>query len=154
MTRAEVLAALGRNAQVAHQPAGSPYHAIHILMERDTGKTQDVFVEVSTIKEARTIYGQFQRRAHIGRSFTLGNARAQVELSSQSALMHAIFPQARKVTWQGAKPVVDLEDDYFFPGVKAVGFDGFLGDEETALLCKWLDSPSRVSVLHTRDLRY
>ncbi|KAK5006509.1 hypothetical protein LTR28_006413, partial [Elasticomyces elasticus] len=42
-TKNEIVAAVGRNARLVSQPPGSPYYAIHIIMERSTGKTMDCY---------------------------------------------------------------------------------------------------------------
>lgn len=61
-TRQEMTAFIGRNAQILRQPEGSPYHAVHILMERESGKTMDCFIEVTNPKEAAWVARQFGRR--------------------------------------------------------------------------------------------
>lgn len=61
-TRQEMTAFIGRNAQILRQPEGSPYHAVHILMERESGKTMDCFIEVTNPTEAAWVARQFARR--------------------------------------------------------------------------------------------
>lgn len=117
------------------------------MMDRNTGKTEDVFVEVSSVEEAITISNNFARRQREGRSLTLGRHAARVVLSSMKDLMMAVFPRAKNVTWHGALPVVDFTVVEYTLGIPAASFDGFIGDDETALLIKWLTEPSRVSVL-------
>ncbi|QIW94550.1 hypothetical protein AMS68_000068 [Peltaster fructicola] len=143
VTKAEILNLLGKSAQIKSQPIGTSYFAVHIMMDRNTGKTQDAFVEVSCHEEAATIAAHFSRREAEGRRLTLGNKPAQVKQSSNEEMMKAIFPFAKFVSWHGANPVVNYTPTQYYPGVVAARFDGFIGHDEAALMIKWLTEPGR-----------
>lgn len=145
-TKNELLACLGRNAQVAPMATGTPYFAVHIIMDRNTGKTMDAFIEVKGSQEAVTIVNSFTRRMAQGRQLRIGERLVDVELSSQEALMDSLFPRAKFVTWAGSVPTVNTDGDTYFIGQPAIGFDGFVGSEEMVMLVKYADMPSRVSL--------
>lgn len=145
-TKNELLACLGRNAQVVPMAAGTPYFAVHIIMDRNTGKTNDAFIEVTRQQEAVTIVNSFTRRLMAGRQLRIGERLVDVELSSQEELMHHLFPRAKFVTWNGSVPTINFDGDTYFVGQPAIGFDGFVGSEEMVMLVKFADMPSRVSL--------
>ncbi|KAI7558584.1 hypothetical protein KC343_g6175, partial [Hortaea werneckii] len=124
--RSEILAFVGRNAAVCAQPAGSPYYAVHIIMERFTAKTMDAFVELENDAEASRVFNHFQKRMEQGRLPRLGDRVVTVELSSQEELMSELFPRVKNVLWDGASPVVSDHKDYYYPTVASNCFAGFL----------------------------
>ena len=126
-------------------PVGTPYFAVHIIMDRNSGKTMDAFVEVSSTREALNIAGQVARRASAGRTIKLGDRQVDVEISSQEELMKELFPRTKNVEWVGNTPRVIDEDTEYFSNVQALGFDGFVGSEEMVMLVKFAENPSRVS---------
>ncbi len=146
-SRAEIIAYLGRNAQIVNQPIGTPFMAVHIMMDRLSGKTMDAFIEVESPREAGLVATQFARRLKTtGRQTKLGDRPVVVEQSSQQDLMSELFPRAKTVTWVGPEPKFDTTNiEYFYPGVPSVGFEGFLFDEDYAHLVKHLEMPQRVS---------
>ena len=150
--RSEITAFVGRNAQIVSQPEGSPYHAVHIIMERHTGKTMDAFIELARISEATYVVSQFQRRLLTGRAPKVGNREVEVELSSQEELMAELFPRAKNVRWVGAEPVITDIVESYYPGTTATGFNGFLQDEEVVMAVKHADTPHRVSILDVTHL--
>lgn len=146
-SRAEIVAFLGRNAQILSQPEGSPYHAVHIMMDRHTAKTNDVFVEVKTPKEAVFIVSQFDKRLKAGRSAKIGDREVTVTVVSQAEFMAELFPRAKNVEWYGPVPKVSDKREYYYPGVPSSGFQGFLQDEELRFMAKHAENPQRVCVL-------
>ncbi|RMY58041.1 hypothetical protein D0865_02824, partial [Hortaea werneckii] len=141
--RSEILAFVGRNAAVCAQPAGSPYYAVHIIMERHTGKTMDAFVELENDAEARSVINHFQKRIEQGRQPRLGDRAVNVDLSSQEELMSELFPRAKNVMWDGASPVVSDHKNYYYPSVASTGFAGFLQPEEVVMVTKHVETPHR-----------
>ncbi|KAI7549854.1 hypothetical protein KC331_g3555 [Hortaea werneckii] len=141
--RSEILAFVGRNAAVCAQPAGSPYYAVHIIMERHTGKTMDAFVELENDAEARSVINHFQKRIEQGRQPRLGDRPVNVDLSSQEELMSELFPRAKNVMWDGASPVVSDHKNYYYPSVASTGFAGFLQPEEVVMVTKHVETPHR-----------
>ncbi|GIZ38940.1 hypothetical protein CKM354_000233700 [Cercospora kikuchii] len=135
-TRQEMTAFLGRNAQIVRQPEGSPFHAIHILMERESGKTMDCFVEVATPAEASWVARQFARRVDQKRPPKVGDRTVEVVYSSQDELMFELFPRAKHVRWSNGQPVVDRNERKYYKDQAAVGFQGFLHPEELVALSK------------------
>ncbi|KAI7486909.1 hypothetical protein KC351_g3009 [Hortaea werneckii] len=141
--RSEILAFVGRNAAVCAQPAGSPYYAVHIIMERFTAKTMDAFVELENDAEARCVINHFKRRIEQGRQPRLGDRAVTVELSSQEELMSELFPRAKNVLWDGASPVVSDHKDFYYPSVASNCFAGFLQPEEVVMVAKHVETPHR-----------
>ncbi|KAK5115435.1 hypothetical protein LTR85_009895 [Meristemomyces frigidus] len=141
--RSEICAFVGRNAQIIGQPEGSPYHAVHIIMERHTGKTMDAFVEFSRTSEATWVVNQFQKRMVQGRHPRVGDRQVDVVLSSQEELMGELFPRAKNVRWEGATPRVLENTDMYYPGVESAGFTGFLQNEEIVMAVKHAEMPHR-----------
>ncbi|KAM3415749.1 hypothetical protein BST61_g9260 [Cercospora zeina] len=135
-TRQEMTAFLGRNAQILRQPEGSPFHAIHILMERESGKSLDCFIEVATTAEATWIARQFGRRVDQKRPPKVGDRIVEVVFSSQDELMFELFPRAKHVRWSNGQPVVDRSERKYYKDQAAVGFQGFLHPEELVAMLK------------------
>lgn len=152
--RTELNAFVGRNAQIVSQPAGSPYHAVHVIMERNTGKTMDAFVEFATVSEATYVCAQFRKRYMLGRHPKVGNREVAVELSSQEELMSELFPRAKNITWEGATPRVMENTQMYYKGVPGSGFSGFLQDEEFVMMVKHAETPHRVSAASGRLTEY
>ncbi|KAK1079189.1 hypothetical protein LTR33_006601, partial [Friedmanniomyces endolithicus] len=121
-TRAEIIAFVGRNAQIVSQPAGSPYFAVHVIMERHTGKTMDAFVEFARASEAHFVFAQFNKRLLNGRIPRLGDRLVEVELSDQEELMSEMFPRAKNVVWEGATPHVLVNKEMYYKDVLSAGF--------------------------------
>ena len=144
-SRSEIIAFLGRNVQICSQPPGSPYHAVHIMMDRHTSKTMDAFVELESAKEAQWVVTQFARRIHAGRQAKIGDRSVVVEMSSQQEFMSEMFPRAKNVRFEGAMPIVDTRAVFYYQSVQATGFNGFLQDEEIVHITKHAETPQRVS---------
>jgi len=144
--RCELVAALSHNVHPVKMPQGSPYYAVHIVMDRNTGKTGDGYVEVSTARVALNTVRAINRRGTDGtRVLKIGNREVTVSVSTQEELMAALFPHATTVEWTGYTPrVIDI-DTMFYPGIQGIGFTGFCGNEELAMLVKFAENPSRVS---------
>lgn len=144
-TRSEVVAMLGNNAKICAQPPGSPFYAVHILMDRQSGKTLDCYVEVESVQEAKTLVRQMAQRVTDKRPPKLGDRIVEVKLSSQDYLLTAAFPHGKNVSFKNGKPVIKLEREEFYPGVYSTGFTGFLQEEEIYAMSKHADTPQRVS---------
>ncbi|KAK4550882.1 hypothetical protein LTR36_000462 [Oleoguttula mirabilis] len=141
--RSEITAFVGRNAQIVSQPEGSPYHAVHIIMERHTGKTMDAFIEFSRASEATWVVNQFQKRIVQGRHPRVGDRQVEVVLSSQEELMSELFPRAKHVRWEGATPRVLVNTQMYYEDVDSAGFTGFLQNEEIVMAVKHAETPHR-----------
>jgi hypothetical protein len=144
--RAEITAFVGRSAKLVAQPLGSPYFAVHVLMERHTGKTMDAFIEVRNPAEAHFIVNQFSKRSREGRQPRIGDRFVEIEVSNQETLMRELFPRAKNVSWEGATPKIHVIEEFYYPGVPAAGFTGFLQPEEITMVVKHAETPHRVSV--------
>ena len=149
-SRSEIVALLGSQAKLCPQPPGSGFLAVHILMERQSGKTLDAYVEVESGKEARMLVSQFAGRASHKRPPKLGDRAVEVNMSSRDAMMAAIFPCAKNVTWIDGVPKIDDHREQLTPTIKSTGFNGFLQDEEIYHLTKHAETPQRVSVYSLR----
>lgn len=144
-TRAEMTAFIGRNAQILRQPEGSPYHAVHIIMERESGKTMDCFIEVTTANEAAWVSRQFGRRVESRRQPKVGDRQVEVLYSSQDELMAELFPRAKHVRWCDGQPMVDKTPRRYYADQVAAGFQGFLHPEELVAMGKHANLSDRVS---------
>jgi hypothetical protein len=142
VTRQEVIAFIGKQAQINRMPVGSSYYAVHIIMERESGKTMDCFVELSTPKEAAWVVGTLQKRTKSGQPPKMDNRVVQPTVSSQEDLMHALFPRARHVAWNGNHPIIDFTSRQYFHGITAAGFQGFLHSEEFTGMLKVAEQDS------------
>jgi hypothetical protein len=148
-SKSEIMAFLGRNAQVVHQPIGTPFNAIHVIMDRLSGKTLDCFIEVESVREATTIHNHFKKRLDSGRHVKIGDRPVIVQQSSQQEMMSELFPRGKNVSWFGNIPKIDDSNlEEFYPGVFSTGFEGFLNEEELAHMIKHVEMPSRVSLHH------
>lgn len=139
MTRAEVLAFLGRNARIINESELEP---IHIIMERVTSKTLDCFVEFLDLDEAIAAVNRFETNRMGGRGGRLGQRHVEVELSTQGALLKELFPKAKNVHWECTKPQIierDETDRY------NSGFQGLITKEELIMMVKHVETPQRVS---------
>ena len=152
ISSSEVVAFLGRNVGIVSQPEGSPYHAVHIVMDRFTGKTMDAYVELKNAKEVAYVVGQFEKRTQNGRQAKLGDRAVKVEAATQAELQATIFPNAKNVVWEGGVPKIDNVIPYYYENRPSSGFAGFLQAEEMTALTKYAETPSRVSILSTFDM--
>ncbi|KAF2773700.1 hypothetical protein EJ03DRAFT_104920 [Teratosphaeria nubilosa] len=141
--RAEVTAFLCRQAKIVPQPLGSPYFAVHVIMERSTGKTNDAFIELASEVEAVRVVGQSEKRTLNGRPQKMGDRTVEVVMSCQEDLMHEMFGKAKKIAWAGNTPVVSNEVECYYPGVPSEGFNGFVGTEELHEMLQRCEHPQR-----------
>lgn len=143
-TRTEIVAFLGRNAQILAQPEGAPFHAVHIMMDRHTGKTNEAFVELKTAKEASIVVQQVDKRLKIGRHAKIGDRDVTVTVVSQADFMAELFPRAKNVEWYGPVPRIINKLEEYRPGLFSTGFEGFLQNEELVFMAKHADIPQKV----------
>ncbi|RDW80216.1 hypothetical protein BP6252_04854 [Coleophoma cylindrospora] len=137
LTRAEVLAFLGRNAKVISEFDHEP---VHIIMERVTSKTLECYVEFVDLDEALNAVARFESNRFSGRASKLGQRHVDVELSSQDALMRDLFPKAKNVFWKDGKPtIIPVDPNDVFNS----GFKGFVTKEELVMLEKHVMTPAR-----------
>lgn len=137
MTRAEIIAFLGRNAKILND-AEEP---VYIVMESVCCKANDAYVEFMTPQAAVAAVERHHKNESNGRHYRLGDRAVRLELSSQSALMNALFKYADGVRWEGAMPVI-LPDR---PKQPWNNFKGFITVEQMTMLKKHVDCPQRVS---------
>ena len=129
---------LGRNAKTLSAEIGE---AIHIMMERNTGKTMDCYVEFFSHADAAALVNRMTRaKDEEGRHIKLADRHVDVELSSQAALLRDLFPRARNVSWNGSRPEVYETDEPFNSGFKTI-----ITDEELIQMVKYAEQPQRVS---------
>lgn len=114
--------------------------AIHIIMEKPTGKTMDCFVEFPSQSAAHQCASRFPQ----DKGIRLGSRNVYVSMSSQAELMRAIFPRARLVSFDNntGRPTIlqpNVNQDW------SQGFRGFVTIEEIHGVVRFAESPSRVS---------
>lgn len=144
VTRAEVLAFLGRNAKLVNELETEP---VHIVMERVTSKTMDAYIEFVNEEEAMNAVNRYEINRSGGRGGRLGERHVELEVVGQAQLMKELFPKARNVHWRGARPEIYPveENDKKYNS----GFRGFMIREELVMLVKHVDTPQRVSRRHS-----
>ncbi|KAI1495808.1 hypothetical protein F5X99DRAFT_402332 [Biscogniauxia marginata] len=118
---------------------------VHIIMERVSSKTMDAFVEFTSFQDAIQVVEKFQQRnANNGRIGRIGTRHVEVEVSSQTQLMKALFPIARGVIWGGTRPQIQRGSQFPWENFKS-----FFTEEEISMLWKHVDCPQRSS--YARD---
>jgi len=139
-TKNEIIASIGRTTRLVSQPPGTAYYAIHIIMERSTGKTMDAFVEILDDASVQTIISSYRKRVDARRGPRIGDRHITIEESSQGELMKTLFPRAKCVEWDDQVPLVHKPNEAFDSG-----FLGFLNTEEMNMMVKHAEMPQRVS---------
>ena len=132
LTRQEVVQFFGRDARLA------PECPVHIIMERSTGKTEDVFVEFATLRDAQDAVRIFNRNTDIGQGPRIGARHVDLTLVNQTELMKAMFPLAKDIEWVQGRPVQAYQG--WSPAVTS-----FLTDEEMFCSIRHAEMPLRVS---------
>ena len=129
---------LGRNAKTITADLG---HAIHIIMDRASGKTHDCYVEFfSSADAASTVKKLMKEKEEKGRHLKLADRHVEIELSSQQALMKDLFPRANNVQWTEREVIVTPSRDPY-----CSGFKSFVTGEELVMLVKLAEQPQRES---------
>ena len=136
-----MLAYLGHHAKVITPDVGQ---AVHIIMDRNTGKTHEAYVEFFSRADA-----EFWMKAMAGRH--IGTDRPVAKYAcTQSELLSVIFPRAKCIDWRGGydnKQIVALPTaDPFNTGFKA-----FLTQEDLQVLVRHAQQPHRVRLLNEAD---
>ena len=129
------MAFLGPHAKVITPDLGP---AIHIIMDRPTGKTMDCYVEFFSTPDARASSNSLNfRPRHMVR---INDRVVDVSTSSQAELMKELFPKAKNVTWDGGMPRIQEAKEMY-----NTGFKTFVSAEEMGLLVRHAEQPHRVS---------
>ncbi|KAJ5742758.1 uncharacterized protein N7511_011159 [Penicillium nucicola] len=136
LTRKEVVSFLGPDAQwLANHNGACP---IHIIMDRSTGKTMDCYVEFTSQNIAAQVVQRLGNAYDTTSAPRMAGRHVEVSLSSQDALLKAIFPMAKCIKWTNGSPIM-LEDIPEWSN----GFDGFITHEELYCLGRHSDTPYR-----------
>ncbi|MCJ1251974.1 hypothetical protein MMC30_009212 [Trapelia coarctata] len=137
-TKQEILAFLGKNAKIITPEMGP---AIHIMMDRTSGKTLDAYVEFLSHMDAHSFVSRLNFSKEMEhRQIKVADRHCTLEVSSQAALMKELFPKAKNVEWNGQVPVISQ------PGPAVPfnsGFRCFISKEELLTLAKHAESPHR-----------
>ncbi|KAI1755812.1 hypothetical protein F4782DRAFT_538262 [Xylaria castorea] len=134
-TRGEIIALLGKSSRILNDRQ----EPVHIIMDRVTSKTQDAYCELSSLNAAIELVERFKRGAENGRTGRLGNRIVEVELSSQTTLMLALFPSTLNgVTWMGPNPQIVTGSEWPWEN-----FKGFFTEEEMVMLSKHVENAQR-----------
>ena len=129
------MAFLGPHAKVITPDLGP---AIHIIMDRPTGKTMDCYVEFFSTPDARAASNSLNLRP---RNMVRINDRVvDVATSSQAELLKELFPKAKNVSWEGGMPTIQATKEVY-----DTGFKTFMSAEEMGLLVRHAEQPHRVS---------
>ncbi|KAI0201851.1 hypothetical protein F4808DRAFT_469166 [Astrocystis sublimbata] len=134
-TRGEVIALLGKASKLPNDR----FEPVHIIMDRVTSKTQDAYCELLSLNNAIETVERFKRGAKNGRIGRLGNRIVEVELSSQTNLMRALFPiTVYGVEWIGSNPKIITGRQFGWENFKS-----FFTEEEMVMLSKHIENSSR-----------
>lgn len=117
--------------------------AVHIVMERSTGKTMECYVELQHNGAAQDLVSKADLRYSRGKAIKIGSRHIHFAVSSQGELAAALFPRAKSCLWNpvtGAPEIHDSNDPY------SEGFQGFFTIEEMANIVKLAEVPQRVSI--------
>jgi len=139
----EVLVCLGQDCAVVEYPKASGIYGVHIIQDRMTGKTDDIFIELKDWGESDRSFRRYNNLAARNRQPKLQNRRIKLEMSTSSMLMKAMFPRA-KCVWVNGLPersVAYLRDNH-------CDWDGFITKEELVKVLLFAEHPlsSKVSV--------
>ncbi|KAI4278304.1 MAG: hypothetical protein LQ337_001126 [Flavoplaca oasis] len=132
LTKQEVLGFLGRNAKIITPEYGV---AVHIIMDRPTGKTMDCYVEFFSQGDAQAALNKCLMR---GNQLRLGDRVVDVHMSSQDELLKELFPRAKNCTWEHGRPKITESTEPYNTGFKA-----FVTNEELLQTVTWADKPHR-----------
>ncbi|KAK0717212.1 hypothetical protein B0T26DRAFT_775155 [Lasiosphaeria miniovina] len=141
--RQEMIACLGRNSKIL----SDTMEPVHIIVDRVNGKTLDVYVEFLTLKDALNAATRHHDAVKRGHYTRLRNRPVVLEVSTQAALMESLFPYARSVKWEGARPEIQDNPSKGANGTKDMSFQGFVTEEEMIMLVKHAEIPGRVGLL-------
>ncbi|OKP14079.1 hypothetical protein PENSUB_185 [Penicillium subrubescens] len=136
ITRQEVIQFFGNRARLA---SGWP---VHIIMDRSSGKTNECYVEFATHADAEDTIRRIKALHDSNQGPRMGNRYVDVSISSQAALMKALFPHAKCISWETGRPVVVPDESW--PN----GFAGFLTDEELFCTARHVREPGRSAHTH------
>lgn len=124
---------------------GSGFYAIHVMYERNTGKSGDVFVEFAAEEEKRITWDKFHSYAkRNGKPRMVGTRKVGLQDSWQGELMAMLFPRGKCLGWKGQSPVITVP----VPGMSP--FDGFVSDEELQNVLSHASKPGKVCILILR----
>jgi hypothetical protein len=138
-TKQEIAHFIGRDAEIIDNNAqGTP---IHIIMERSTSKTMDCYIEMKNDDAALNQFKKQWESIMCGKNPRIGTRIVTVEVSTQAMLMRDLFPRAKCVHWEGARPLIHRNTDPY-----STGFAGFVTSEETYGMVKHAENPARVSI--------
>jgi hypothetical protein len=129
---------VGRNAKVITGDVGED---VHIILDRTTGKTMDLYIEFFSHADVVAIFNKLNRQKdYEGKPVKLGDRHVDLVLSNQAELMADLFPRAKNIRWEGQVPkVVDDGEPY------NTGFRAFITTEELMTLLRFAQYPNRVS---------
>lgn len=110
----------------------------------------DAYVEFLTLDDAMKAVERHHEVLASGKTHRLGNRPVQIELSSQAVLMADLFPNARGIRWDGARPEIQqcaLNEPWNM-------FKGFVTEEEMIMLVKHVEMPQRVFTTESSTFIY
>lgn len=117
-------------------PRDTGTYAIHIMFDRNSAKSGDCFVELETESDALAFMARVRCN---GNKRKIADRLVDVQFSSQTELMQAMFPKAKCVTWKGQVPVIGRPEYEY-----SAGFQGFLSSEEMTMTVKFASEPRKV----------
>ncbi|KAG5293249.1 RRM (RNA recognition motif) superfamily domain-containing protein [Histoplasma capsulatum G186AR] len=135
VTKHEILQFLGRNARPLTPDLGC---AVHIIMERSTGKTMDCYIEFPTKADAECTLAWVNRGLDTCQTPKLGNRHVVVRASNQDELLKDLFPRAKNIDWRNGIPHVRAGIEKY-----CSGFQGFLTGEEIFCTVRHAEMPQR-----------
>ncbi|KAK8073922.1 hypothetical protein PG994_004821 [Apiospora phragmitis] len=135
ISRAEVIAFVGKNSRLLNDSE----EPVHIIMDRVTSKTQDVYVEFASREDAESVVERHEHNTANGRSVRLGDRPVRVSLASPAKLMAALFNVARGLDWYGYIPHIRAPN----PSASFNNFSVWVSGEELSMVAKHAEEPRR-----------
>ncbi|KAI0112893.1 hypothetical protein F4814DRAFT_449343 [Daldinia grandis] len=136
ITRAEVIAFLGRSARIPNDKD----EPVHIIMDRVTSKTNDCYVELLSFQDAVNAVDKHRAAIKQERHPKLGGRNVEMTVASQAKLMKELFPTAHGIDWHEAPYAFTSGSEYDFQN-----FKGFVCAEEMGMLYKHAEANSHAS---------
>lgn len=112
-------------------------------MDRTSGRTLGCYVEFQSERDAREVLRRIRKVSDSGFGPRMGRSTIDITLSSQNALLKAVFPKAWGVEWVNGWPRAGSSRDQG----SSIRFDGFLSNEELTFLVRFANQAERVSYI-------
>jgi hypothetical protein len=143
-----VLVTLSQDSRVVEYPQSSSIYGIHIIQDRVSGKTHEVYVELEDLMELDKVLRRFHHLQSKRREPKMGTRKTLQQSCSNSQLMKAIFPHA-KCEWVDGQPVRSEQYLQNYPSE----WNGFITPEELHKVSFHVEEPNATRVSDLKPSR-